>query len=50
MSTISKRKQKKLRMIQKDPDPGISDPGSGTEIPDFQLEDPDPKLFISDPR
>jgi len=23
--------------------------GSGSEIPDFQLEDPDPKLLISDP-
>jgi len=23
--------------------------GSGSEIPDFELEDPDPKLLISDP-
>jgi len=25
------------------------DPGSGSEIPYFQFEDPDPKLLISDP-
>ena len=34
--------------LQKDPDPG-SGSGYGSEIPDFQLEDPDPKLLISDP-
>ena len=31
---------------QKDPDPGSK---SGYEILDFQFEDPDPKLLISDP-
>jgi len=31
---------------QKDPDPGS---GSGSKILDFQYEDPDPKLLISDP-
>ena len=34
---------------QKDPDPG-SGFGSGSKILDFQFEDPDQKLLISDPK
>jgi len=37
---------RRIRIQDPDPDPGS---GSGSEILDFQFEDPDQRLLISDP-